>query len=213
MKFKAWFGALRPGTKFVLIAVGVLIVVQGMNTISAIPAAFMSAVANSSQQNAPLTLVDNASVSTPAPAAPVETTANVTETGSVPYQAVSVNDGTMPAGTSAVTTFGVPGSVDRVYRVTYRDGIESAREFVSETVTVVPTDEVTSVGTYVAPPPPPPVASGCDSNYADACVPVSSDVDCAGGSGNGPAYVSGIVRVVGSDIYGLDRDGNGYGCD
>jgi hypothetical protein len=44
-------------------------------------------------------------------------------------------------------------------------------------------------------------------------VPIASDVDCAGGSGNGPAYVSGPVRVVGSDIYGLDRDGDGVGCE
>ncbi len=52
---------------------------------------------------------------------------------------------------------------------------------------------------------------GCDPNYA-GCVPIASDVDCAGGTGNGPAYVSGPVQVVGNDIYGLDRDGNGVGC-
>ncbi|WP_112311123.1 hypothetical protein [Pseudogemmobacter bohemicus] len=56
-------------------------------------------------------------------------------------------------------------------------------------------------------------ASECDQNYSGACVPVASDVDCAGGSGNGPAYVEGPVRVVGSDIYDLDRDGDGIGCD
>jgi hypothetical protein len=55
--------------------------------------------------------------------------------------------------------------------------------------------------------------SSCDPNYSGACVPIASDVDCAGGSGNGPAYVSGPVTVVGNDIYGLDRDGNGTGCE
>lgn len=54
---------------------------------------------------------------------------------------------------------------------------------------------------------------GCDPNYEGACVPIASDVDCAGGSGNGPEYVQGPVTVVGTDIYGLDRDGNGIGCD
>lgn len=54
--------------------------------------------------------------------------------------------------------------------------------------------------------------SSCDSNYSGACVPVDSDVDCAGGSGNGPSYVAGPVYVVGSDVYGLDRDGDGVGC-
>lgn len=55
--------------------------------------------------------------------------------------------------------------------------------------------------------------SSCDANYSGACVPIDSDVDCAGGSGNGPSYVAGPVTVVGTDIYGLDRDGNGVGCE
>ncbi len=55
--------------------------------------------------------------------------------------------------------------------------------------------------------------SSCDPNYSGACVPIARDVDCAGGSGNGPAYVSGPVTVIGVDIYGLDRDGNGVGCE
>lgn len=58
----------------------------------------------------------------------------------------------------------------------------------------------------------PTTASNCDPNYTP-CVPIASDVDCAGGSGNGPAYVQGPVRVIGVDIYGLDRDGDGIGCD
>jgi hypothetical protein len=38
-------------------------------------------------------------------------------------------------------------------------------------------------------------------------------LDCAGGSGNGPRYVNGPVRVYGSDPYGLDSDGDGVGCE
>jgi hypothetical protein len=56
-------------------------------------------------------------------------------------------------------------------------------------------------------------ASKCDPNYAWACVPIASDVDCAGGSGDGPAYVRGPVKVIGDDIYDLDRDGDGIGCE
>lgn len=60
----------------------------------------------------------------------------------------------------------------------------------------------------------PPPASNCDPNYSGACVPIASDVDCAGGSGNGPAYVRGPAYVVGSDIYGLDgNDNDGIGCE
>lgn len=58
-------------------------------------------------------------------------------------------------------------------------------------------------------------AQDCDANYGGVCVPVASDVDCAGGSGNGPAYVAGPVYIVGADIYGLDRDrdGDGVACE
>jgi hypothetical protein len=68
-----------------------------------------------------------------------------------------------------------------------------------------------------APPPPPPTtaspapAENCHPSY-DPCVPVASDVDCAGGSGNGPAY-TGTVSVIGPDVYGLDSDGDGVGCE
>ncbi|WP_235565139.1 hypothetical protein [Arthrobacter sp. Soil764] len=67
--------------------------------------------------------------------------------------------------------------------------------------------------------PPAPVAQpvpgtnpGCDPNYS-GCVPIASDVDCAGGSGNGPAYVRGPIQVIGSDIYGLDADHDGLACE
>lgn len=66
---------------------------------------------------------------------------------------------------------------------------------------------------YAGPVSVPQQRSDCDPNYSGACVPIASDVDCASGSGNGPAYVSGPVTVIGNDIYGLDRDGNGTGCE
>jgi len=53
--------------------------------------------------------------------------------------------------------------------------------------------------------------SNCTPGYSP-CLPPASDYDCAGGSGNGPAY-TGPVRVTGSDPYGLDADGDGYGCE
>ncbi|MFN0113842.1 MAG: hypothetical protein ACKVPY_04110 [Paracoccaceae bacterium] len=56
-------------------------------------------------------------------------------------------------------------------------------------------------------------ADDCDTNYSGVCVPVASDVDCARGSGNGPAYVDGPVLVIGTDVYGLDRDGDGVACE
>jgi micrococcal nuclease len=54
----------------------------------------------------------------------------------------------------------------------------------------------------------------CHPSYAGACVPTGfSDVDCAGGNGNGPGYVSTKnFQVVGPDVYGLDGDGDGVAC-
>lgn len=62
------------------------------------------------------------------------------------------------------------------------------------------------------PRPTPKPVSSCDPNYS-GCVPIASDVDCAGGSGNGPAYVNGPITVIGSDIYDLDRDHDGIACE
>jgi len=55
-------------------------------------------------------------------------------------------------------------------------------------------------------------ADGCDPNYS-GCVPIASDVDCAGGAGNGPAYVTGPIRVIGTDIYHLDGNNDGVACE
>lgn len=94
-----------------------------------------------------------------------------------------------------------------VWRVTVRNGETTARKRVRSTVLRKPVPRVTLVGTLRT------YTPRCDSNYTGACVPVASDVDCRGGSGNGPAYVVGPVRVVAHDIYDLDADGDGWGCD
>ncbi|HEX6459116.1 MAG TPA: hypothetical protein VF032_09390 [Thermoleophilaceae bacterium] len=53
----------------------------------------------------------------------------------------------------------------------------------------------------------------CDPNYAGRCLdPNAYDYDCAGGSGDGPKYVQGPVRVVGNDHYHLDANGDGIAC-
>ena len=148
---------------------------------------------------------------------PVVTTANVVVTEAVPFTATTVDDPALAAGTVQVTIAGVAGIRTITYRVTTTDGRETKRTVVSDVITTPPVAQVTSNGTYVEPPAAPvPFAdagSGCDGNYSGACVPIASDVDCAGGSGNGPAYVSGPVYVVGSDVYDLDRDGDGIACD
>jgi hypothetical protein len=147
-------------------------------------------------------------------ATPVTTYKEVQETEAIPFEKVNQDDATRDLGTSAVTTPGQNGVKTKTFRLTLVDGKETARAEVGSALTTPAVNEVTSVGTkkpYVAPAPRA-KASNCDSNYS-GCVPIASDVDCAGGSGNGPAYVSGPVQVIGSDIYGLDRDGDGIGCE
>jgi hypothetical protein len=54
----------------------------------------------------------------------------------------------------------------------------------------------------------------CTPGYWNPCLRPASDYDCAGGSGNGPKYVYGIVHDKPSrDIYGLDANHNGIGCE
>lgn len=167
--------------------------------------------------------------STPEPSpTPTPTTfETATEEVPVPFEATTVDDPQLDQGATALVGAGVNGVKVITYRVTLVDGVEVSREIVSEAVSVPPIAEVTAIGSKapapVAAPAPAPAPApvplvqqgggGCDPNYTGACVPISSDVDCAGGSGNGPEYVQGPVQVVGSDIYDLDRDGDGIACD
>jgi len=79
------------------------------------------------------------------------------------------------------------------------------------TVTSSPTPEPVATRPLARP------AGDCEA-YVDSdewCVDGVGDYDCAGGTGNGPNYVEGPVRVVnpGQDPFGLDRDGDGRGCE
>lgn len=58
-----------------------------------------------------------------------------------------------------------------------------------------------------------PPQDNCHTSYIGQCLnPSASDYDCRGGSGNGP-YYTGTVQVVGPDVFGLDRDKDGWGCE
>jgi hypothetical protein len=123
----------------------------------------------------------------------------------IPFTTRTVKDSSMPVGTSKVRVSGVAGVKTFTYEVTFTDGVETGRKLLREVVTTAPVARVVVVGTKQQ--------RRCDPNYSGACVPIASDVDCAGGSGNGPAYVTGPVRVIGTDIYRLDNDGDGIGCE
>lgn len=155
---------------------------------------------------APRTGVPSTAAAT-APAAgvrPASVTQTVTERQKIAYRTRTVADASLAEGTTRVRTAGVAGVRTLTYRVTVTDGVPARRVLVRSVVTREPVTRVVAVGTQAR--------RQCHPNYG-GCVPVASDVDCAGGSGNGPAYVSGPVQVTGPDVYDLDRDGDGYGCD
>jgi uncharacterized protein YabE (DUF348 family) len=129
----------------------------------------------------------------------------VTETQAVPYATKRVNDPALAKGTTRVSKRGRAGVKTLTYEVTLTDGVQKGKRLVHQVVTKAPVTRVIAVGTRKT--------RQCDTNYSGACVPIASDVDCAGGSGNGPAYVRGPVQVVGTDVYDLDRDGDGIACD
>jgi len=142
---------------------------------------------------------------------PIDTKEVKTETKTevIPYTSSTQNDAGLAAGTTSTAVAGVNGERTITYSVTYTNGKETARAESSNVITTQPVNEVKKVGTKK---PQPAVSSNCDSNYS-GCVPIASDVDCAGGSGNGPAYVSGPINVIGSDIYKLDSDHDGIACE
>lgn len=74
-------------------------------------------------------------------------TAEETVTETVPYQTVTTQDPSRYTDFSAVTTAGVAGQRELVYRVTRVDGVETARELVSATDVLAPVAEQVTVGT------------------------------------------------------------------
>lgn len=137
-----------------------------------------------------------------------------TSTEAIPFTTTEVSDPNSTLGVLSTKTEGVDGVRTKTWNVTYTDGIETNRVMTGEEITTDPINKVIARGTYVAPAKPAIQPGGnCDPNYSGACVPIASDVDCGGGSGNGPAYLYGTATVVGYDIYGLDRDGDGLACE
>jgi hypothetical protein len=143
--------------------------------------------------------------STPAQASPVVKKRIVTSRRAIPFKTIRVNDSALPKGSTRVRSSGARGTEILTYRVTFRNGIRTHKELVRKVIVRAPVTRVVALGTKET--------QQCDPNYSGACVPIASDVDCAGGSGNGPAYVQGPVEVTGTDIYGLDSDGDGIGCE
>jgi hypothetical protein len=172
--------------------------------------------------SAPSSSTTTTSTPTPTATTEAEVATTVTEVVAIPFTKQTVEDGAVAKGKTVVRTAGRDGSQTVTWLVRTKGGIEVGRTVSGEEITRQPVTEVTAVGTKAPAPTSTPkpaptttAASGgkCDPNYSGACVPIATDVDCSSGSGNGPAYVRGPVTVVGTDIYDLDSDGDGIGCE
>src|SRR3990167_6873736 len=127
-----------------------------------------------------------------------------TTTEEIPYDTKTIDDPNLAAGTNKTQTDGVNGIKSKTWKVTYTNDKETNRILEKEEISTQPVTKIIAHGTKEISP--------CSPNYS-GCVPIASDVDCAGGSGNGPAYVNGPISVIGSDIYDLDRDNDGIACE
>lgn len=184
-KFKNWFVGLSKGAQVAIVSVAAIVGLGTYGTIAA-PA-------------------PPASNLTAPEKTPVVTTESVTTTEEVPFGKETIESTSLNKGVTQVTTAGVNGVKTKTFTVTKSDGVETGRVLAKEEVTTAPINEITSIGTYVAPAPAPRAASNCDPNYSP-CVPnVSYDLDCPD--------IGFSVTVIGSDPHRFDADHDGHGCE
>lgn len=158
-----------------------------------IPVMFVSAISQPQQSVAPQTQPVQKKE-------PTITNKEITEEQDIDFTKKTEETDALSKGVTQLKTTGVKGKKTLTYKLTLTDGVETKRELVGEVVTSEPIDEVTLVGTYVAPAKP-----ACNPNYS-GCVPnVSYDLDCPD--------IGYSVRVLGYDQYRLDADHDGWGCD
>ena len=196
-------------------AVGVLAVGCGADsgTTADQPAAIASVHVTTTPQPSPIisqptTAPKPITKATPTPTT-TTTSKEVVELRTIPFKKRTVTDDSLAKGEKTIRTAGVNGTRRLTYRVTVVDGVQTAKHLLRQEVAKEPRTQITAVGTKVDEPE---QSSGCDPNYS-GCVPIASDVDCSGGSGNGPEYVEGPIEVIGIDKYRLDADHDGVACE
>ena len=63
---------------------------------------------------------------------------------------------------------------------------------------------VLAIGGFISQNIPSSSSAECNSNY-EPCIPIAADLSCS--------EIRIVVQVIGEDSYGLDRDGDGFGCE
>ncbi len=107
------------------------------------------------------------------------TTKSVTSTESIAFTSSTQNDSSLPSGQTQISIKGVDGVRTITYDATYVNGKETSRKQTNSTVTSQPVNQVTLVGTYVAPAPAPAPASSSSAAAPTDC-PNGTYVNSAG---------------------------------
>lgn len=143
-----------------------------------------------------------------APFAPDEDKASEVQAGGPVAQEDTTTTTTTVEPTTTTTTTTAPTTMTAAPTTTTTAApVSAAKPTTTTTKRVVATTTTTAKAATSS--------SGCHSSYTRTCIPPNvSDADCAGGSGNGPHYVyEDNIGVVGPDVFDLDRDGDGVGCE
>lgn len=116
----------------------------------------------------------------------------------IDYNTVYQYDPTAPDGQQTVVQTGAAGNVHKEYKVHLVNGVEASRELASQTEQP-PTDEIVSIGTYVAPTPAPepawvPAASLAGLNCARTLMMYATWYTAASAGGNGITATGTQVR-------------------
>jgi hypothetical protein len=136
-KISTWFKALsRKGKVATIVGASLL----GMTAVGA-----ASPQPQTTQPSPPITTTKTQSKTPKIEKKPVE------EKTVIAFTTINKEDATLTKGTTKITQEGVNGERTITYEVTYKDGIETGREKVSDEITKPAVDKTITVGTYVAP--------------------------------------------------------------
>jgi hypothetical protein len=195
-------GEWRPwrSTKWLLLPALLVLLLAALAIVNAPDTELIDSAADA--QEAELEAADDLSGAGSAGSAATDPLADTTTTTDPTTSSESSTPVTTPAETASTSTTSATPPPETAATAAQT----SAAQTSAAVTTAAPTVTAAASTTTAA------ARSACDPNYS-GCVPIASDVDCAGGSGDGPEYVSGPVQVIGSDIYDLDRDGDGTGCE
>jgi hypothetical protein len=177
--------------------------------LTVVPAAFLVAACGTpTLSRGAEPVADAVSATTSAAAATTEPTTEPTTAATTSPTAAPVEDVVPAQAVAQPTVIRAAAPVAAAPRVA---APVAARRTTSKPATPKPVAKATTKPSTLKPAPVSP--GGCNVNYTP-CVPDDpTDVDCQGGKGNGPSYVKGPVTVTGTDVYGLDADHDGIGCE